>query len=124
MRLVDIIRMQREFDQKHGWTPNANDPVEICDFLARDLIGLFGEMGEFANVVKKIQLATSTEMGATLDVHAPALKEELVDFFIYVLRFASHLELDLEKGYLEKLSANEVRFRHFLCQPKENDSKP
>jgi len=121
MNLVEIVSAQREFDKKHGWTPHSNDAAEVCTFLARDLIGLFGEMGEFANIVKKLQLEAPSDMRAALAEHAPHLKEELVDFLIYVLRFAAHLELDLERAYLEKLSLNETRFRRFLRSAKTSD---
>ena len=122
MDLKEIVRIQREFDQRHGWTPEANDPVAITDFVVRDLVGLFGELGEFANAVKKVQLAQTSELNDILALQSPILKEELVDFMIYIFRFAAHLEVDLESEYLKKLSVNEGRFKRFLVEQSDRNA--
>lgn len=118
MDLNEFVRIQREFDGRHGWTPDPRNPAQVCEFIARDLIGLFGEMGEFANIVKKLQLHSgdSEALQAALLAHGPGLREELIDFMIYVFRFASHLDADLEIEYRAKLTVNESRFREFLQQ--------
>jgi len=114
VELTQLVKLQREFDRKHGWAPDVEDPTAITNFLVRDLVGLFGEMGEFANCVKKIQLAHPSGLPEAFAEQVPLLKEELVDFMIYVLRFAAYLELDLEKEYIAKVSVNESRFQRFL----------
>lgn len=122
MELKQLVQMQREFDERHGWTPEASDPEAVASFMVRDLIGMFGEMGEFANAVKKVQLTTGTDLERALNEQAPYLKEELVDFMIYVIRFAAYLDIDLEAEYLRKLSFNEERFQRFLRSNPERPS--
>lgn len=115
MELNKLVEIQKEFDERHGWVPNSNDAKSIIEFAVRDLVGLFGEVGEFANIIKKIQLSHPSELDKALLEHMPNLQAELVDFMIYVVRFASYLEVDLESKYLEKLSFNEERFKKFLA---------
>lgn len=114
MNLNEIVKAQREFDERHGWTPPVVTEKEISQLLTRDLIGLFGEMGEFANAVKKLQLAPSDELCKVFQDHSPELREELVDFMIYVVRIASYLGVDLEEEYEKKRKINERRFIKFL----------
>ncbi len=115
MNLQELIRIQREFDSQHGWTPDRENKNEVLSFLTKDLVGLFGEVGEFANLVKKIELVAHDEhaLGKAFQDLRPSLEEELVDSLIYLLRFASHLNVDLEAGYQRKLEVNRRRFREF-----------
>lgn len=125
MELSELVSTQQQFDREHGWTPVPHDSNEVCNFIARDLIGLFGEMGEFANVVKKLQLEPTQDRAASLERARPQLAEELVDFFIYVVRVAAYLQIDLEREYIDKLSKNDVRFRRFLKNaPPQGSNEP
>ena len=121
MDLNALVSIQRDFDSEHGWVPSSTEGEDILPFLTRDLIGLFGEMGEFANAVKKVQLSDAGEVNAALRLFKPALSEELVDFLIYVIRFAGYLEVDLETEYLNKLEANKQRFQRFLLVGDKSD---
>lgn len=121
MNLNEMVKKQRDFDAKHGWAPDPSNTASVLDFLVRDLIGLFGEMGEFSNVVKKLQRSSPDEATDILDQYRPALREELIDFLIYVVRFASYLDINLEEEYARKLEANDVRFRKFLLHKEATD---
>lgn len=119
MELKQLVAIQKEFDQRHGWMPPAEDSELLVSFIVRDLVGLFGEVGEFANLVKKVQLCTGIETEQELRDQLPFLKEELIDSFIYLMRFATYLNIDLEAEYFRKLSLNEKRFQRFLIPESE-----
>lgn len=66
-----------------------------------------GEVGEFANIVKKIQRGS-------LDFHDSKVRvelaNELTDVFVYMLNIAALLQVDLEKSYNAVRANNERRF--------------
>lgn len=76
-------------------------------FLLHQVVAMIGEVGEFANILKKVDRGT-------LSLYDPAIKgqlqEELVDVFIYLLNIAGALDLDLLEGYTIKREFNEKRF--------------
>lgn len=116
MDLNEIVKIQKEFDSKHGWTP-SEDIKTIISFINKDIIGIIGELGEFSNEVKKINLIGDSINKDNLIIEYLSRKdnlaEELVDTFIYLIRISSHMNLDLEKKYFEKLNKNEKRFKGF-----------
>ncbi|MEZ7204322.1 hypothetical protein [Pseudoalteromonas sp. DY56-GL79] len=79
--------------------------------LSKDLIGLFGEIGEFSNLVKKIQLKIDGK-GYSIDEEniESMLIEEWVDSFIYMLRISEILEIDIEKEVIKKIKINRERY--------------
>jgi dimeric dUTPase (all-alpha-NTP-PPase superfamily) len=117
MDLNQLVRLQNQFDAKHGWNPDKEEPNAVFRAVQQDLIGILGEFGEFANVVKKMALEADYDPAYDLAEHLKArhgdLAEELVDAFIYLIRLASHLDIDIEQAYLEKLKVNEQRFKRF-----------
>ena len=115
MELAELILRQRQFDNNHGWdSTRACDPRRI-KLLANDVIGLVGEIGEFANILKKIQLLERfpSQMVDELDRRSPDLSEEIVDAFVYLIRICGHLNVDIEKVYLEKLQRNKLKYDRF-----------
>ena len=116
MDLKDLVSSQRAFDKRHGWTPAPNDPRAICSYMTKDLVGLLGEIGEFANLVKKLDLIADDEavLAKAMSDSSDMLEDELIDTLIYVLRLASHLDVDLEAAYNRKRDINEQRFKKFL----------
>lgn len=117
MDLNTLVEIQRNFDRKHGWVVKCSDPNQLLRALADDLVGLLGEVGEFANLIKKARReadAFPNETKAHLDAAQEHLKEELTDVLIYVFRLASLLNIDLENAYHDKLLFNEERYRRFL----------
>lgn len=70
-------------------------------------LGLCGEAGEFANVMKKIDRGSmKLEDFETRE----ALGSELADVLIYVAILADMLDIDLEEEYGRKRDFNERRF--------------
>lgn len=112
MNIRDIITMQHDFDHKHGWTFDIKDVDKLIHFLNRDVVGLLGEIGEIANVIKKMNLDyDSNKINEELFAdYKSKLREEVVDAFVYLLRLTSSLELDIENAYLSKLEVNKKRF--------------
>jgi NTP pyrophosphatase (non-canonical NTP hydrolase) len=108
MNLEQLIRLQYEFDTNHGWNPDKDVPAAVFQAVENDLIGIIGEIGEFANVVKKIRLETNLDPGCDiadqLKSNSGKLSEELVDALIYLIRLAGHLNIDMEQAYKDRLS--------------------
>jgi len=44
------------------------------------------------------------------------LKHELIDIFVYFMQACMALNMDLERGYLEKVEYNEKRFIHKVME--------
>jgi NTP pyrophosphatase (non-canonical NTP hydrolase) len=68
---------------------------------------LGGEVGEFQNIVKKIERGSLDPRAASVR-HDMAM--ELTDAFVYMLCLADKLGIDLEKSYNVKRIENERRF--------------
>lgn len=115
MEMADLVNLQKQFDKRHGWDASDADETTTIDFIARDIVGLVGEIGEFANLIKKLQLLERypQQMSDEFRQCRKDLSMELVDSFIYVLRLAELLDIDLEETYLEKLSMNTEQFKQF-----------
>src|SRR6056297_316386 len=121
MDLKDLIKKQKEFDKKHNWTLEENNLENILELVNKDLVGLYGEIGEFSNLIKKINLEMD---GGNIDTanklyleYENKLSEELIDAFIYIIRIATHLDIDITSTYLQKLNYNKERFKKY--EPKE-----
>ena len=117
MDLKEMMKMQQEFDSIHGWVWEGGKIEDLLDLINKDLIGLIGEIGEFANLIKKLNLIAEKETQEQLDTHfqtlSQCLAEELIDSFIYLIRIATHLEIDLQKNYLQNIEFNRERYRKY-----------
>jgi NTP pyrophosphatase (non-canonical NTP hydrolase) len=114
--LAEIMEFQRKFDDAHGWRWSA-EPNKKMDKLKDGTICLAGEVGEFANVLKKIVRHSERSMPDG-ELWA-SLRDELTDVFIYLIKLADLLEVELDKSYFEKMSTNARRFEGFRCQNKQ-----
>jgi NTP pyrophosphatase (non-canonical NTP hydrolase) len=116
MTLSDLIRIQSEFDKLHGFKIPKSDPRKKYHQVSRDLIGLFGEIGEMSNIIKKINL--HIDYSDNLDNEFIKnkeidLKEEMIDILIYFVRLTEALDIDLETEFLNKLAKNETKYSNF-----------
>lgn len=107
MTLQELIELQKEFDGQHEgnfrWNDKVSDSnIEILEFL---LVSLTGEVGETANIVKKIARGDFK-----LGEKKAELQEEIADVFIYLLKLSYQLDIDLEKAYIDKMKKNRERF--------------
>ena len=110
MNLKQLIDIQKEFDSKHkskfDWAQDINDEnIEILEYL---LLCLVGEFGEATNLIKKV-----VRGDYCLDDIKPELNEEIADIFIYILKLAYQLDIDLEKEFLAKVNKNKNCFVNF-----------
>lgn len=119
MSLEELINLQKEFDGKHSgrfeWDSKITDSnIEMLEFL---LVSLTGEVGEFANIVKKIARG-DFELEEVKD----NLREELTDIFIYLMKLSYQLDIDLEESYLNKKKKNEERFTSYEKDNTKEDA--
>ncbi len=81
----------------------------VANSITHVTLGMAGEAGEFANIVKKIERGD-------LDINDAAtrirLREEATDIYIYLLNIAGLLNFDLSKSYYATRANNEKRFGH------------
>jgi len=97
MSLEDIISQCLQ-DSK-DWFP---DTIDDLGFLT---IALMGEVGEFANMIKKGMRGDPVDESFERD-----LAFEVTDIFIYLCNIVASMELDLNKMYQIKREDNVKRF--------------
>lgn len=85
----------------HSWFP------QTADDLRHHVLGLCGEVGELANIVKKIDRGSMT---LESEHHRDSLEDEVADVFIYLLNVVAILKMNLGKRYLNKQAFNQERF--------------
>lgn len=117
MEINNLIQIQREFDTLHKWTPLKGDTRSILSAINKDIIGILGELGEFANIIKKLNLVADKNSGLSIDKEYSEYKEELsdevVDTFIYLMRIISHLDIDITEAYFSKLEINRRKYKDY-----------
>ena len=117
MDIKKIISLQNEFDKNHGWSFDSKNYSELIYWLHKDLIGIFGELGEFSNLLKKVTLLkdkpNSEESKKLFNELKDNFSEELIDSFIYLIRIANYLDIDIEQSYLKKLQVNEKKYKDY-----------
>ena len=108
LSLEKIKSLQKGFDRHHsvgekGFYVDINESnIHELEHL---IVCLLGELGEFANILKKV-----TRGDFSLEDVKSDLDEELVDAFIYLIKISNQFNVDLEEGYLNKLEKNKKRF--------------
>lgn len=70
-------------------------------------LAMAGEVGEFANLVKKIERGSLSIGDAKVRYN---LAMELTDIFVYLMNLAGLLHIDLEKTYQMVRANNDKRF--------------
>lgn len=110
--LASLARRQIDADRMHGFPVDLSNDEDRCRQLSKDLVGLMGEVGEFANLVKKVELAMSRQgyAGPKLGAATHDLRMELADAQIYILRLAHLIRVDLGEAVLEKMRLNDERY--------------
>jgi NTP pyrophosphatase (non-canonical NTP hydrolase) len=108
--LKQIKEMQAEFDNtlNSSFSFNENINEDNINILEHLIVCLVGEVGEFANILKKIRRGDFL-----FDDKEQDLNEELTDIFIYLIKISNLLNTDLDTNFLEKLNKNKIRFKKF-----------
>lgn len=114
MDLSEICRMQISDDEKRGFPVRFSSEREEHAQLLKDLVGLFGEVGEFSDRTKKIGLKLDQPHynGPTLEESREQLGKELGDILIYTIRLAAILKVDLEDVVLGTIRNNKERYAY------------
>lgn len=112
MELNDLIAKQIGADRRRGFKVDFDDEKDKIDQIEKDLIGLFGEVGEFANLIKKVRLKIDHHgyKGPTLIEANAELRDELADIAIYVFRLSVILDGNLETDLVAKMNINDLRY--------------
>jgi len=110
MELNQILKMQSDFDATHSsrqsWNaPITKDNVELLEHL---LVCLIGEIGECANIAKKVVRGDCQYEDAR-----PQLASELADSFIYLAKICNQANIDLEHEFFQRLDYNRQRFKKY-----------
>jgi NTP pyrophosphatase (non-canonical NTP hydrolase) len=113
MELKALVEKQIDADQRRGFPLAFASEADRHVQLAQDLVGLLGEIGEFANLVKKARLRLDHPKydGPTLDEASGRLREELSDALIYIIRLSVIVGGDLERDVLSTMAHNDNRYR-------------
>ncbi|MBP1861638.1 nucleoside triphosphate pyrophosphohydrolase family protein [Rhizobium herbae] len=114
MQLSEIIERQIAADSRRGFPTSFESDSDRHDQLMRDLVGLVGEVGEFADLLKKVGLVFSNPdyKGPSLADAEPQLRSELADVAIYLFRLSVILKGDLENDILKKMKTNDLRYQY------------
>jgi NTP pyrophosphatase (non-canonical NTP hydrolase) len=117
MDLAALMKIQITADEERGFPVRFSGDRERVMQLMKDLVGLFGEIGEFSNLIKKIEIKLDRPAydGPSLAESRDQLREEVIDSFIYLIRLAAILETDLEVELLNKMKNNQERYKPLEC---------
>lgn len=97
----NIAEIQKQcFEDSEAWFPNQSRDLVFMT------VAMTGELGEFANIVKKLERGSIEYTQETVDL----LREELCDVFIYLCNTAVLLDCHLGKMYDVKREKNVGRF--------------
>jgi NTP pyrophosphatase (non-canonical NTP hydrolase) len=108
--IEEFISKQKEFDDKHhtsfDWsTKITSQNVHVLEYL---LLATVGELGETANILKKILRGDMSFEDAKQD-----LTNEIVDIFIYVIKLIYQMDIDIGTEYQKKMKINAERFEKY-----------
>jgi len=106
MICTDYCLATPNHQSKHQWGRSVDDTSP--EVLEHSVVCLVGELGEFANTLKKVNRGDSSYQDARVN-----LEEELTDVFIYLMQIANQMGVNLEESYLRKLAKNRERFKRY-----------
>ena len=107
-----LVERQISADRRRGFQVDFDSDAERVVQLEKDLVGLVGEIGEFANVLKKVSLGVThtSYKGPSISKAKSSMREELADALIYLMRLSVVLGGDLEADLIQKMRINESRY--------------
>lgn len=107
MDIRSLIQYQSDFDKARRTRFSWARPITPEDYsgLVHGALGLAGEAGEVANLVKKFDRGDFS-----FEELLEQLRGELADVLIYLFKLSYQSGIDLEQAFLDKLALNRVRF--------------
>jgi len=108
--IEELISLQKEFDGKHQswfrWDEEISEKnIQVLEYL---LLATLGELGEAANITKKVIRGDFSFAEAK-----ERIGEEVIDVLIYALKLSYQLKLDVRSEYLKKMEKNKNRFQKY-----------
>ena len=101
MDLPEIKKRLAEFAAARNWD-QFHSPKNLS-------MGLAAEAAELLEIFQWLTEKQSTEI-ITDEKEMAHVREEIADVFIYLVRLADKLNVDIEKAVLEKIEINEARY--------------
>lgn len=98
-----------DFQAFHRWLDERN---HFSTDLFLNMMLLSGEVGEVAQVLKKVHFMMSRNDGESvtlqdaLATYRESIGQELADCLAYIFKLANYTGVDLQKAYLEKMTRN------------------
>lgn len=111
MTLDEIKEFQKKFDLQFKGNIEFYEEVnnENIEPLEHLIVCMLGEFGEFSNLVKKVKRGDFS-----LEQVKGQIDEEFIDIFIYMIKIANQLDINIEQEYLTKMKTNKIKFEKFL----------
>lgn len=106
------MRTIEDFQEFHRWLDAKND-FSIDLFL--NMMLLSGEIGELAQVLKKVHFMVAPErndegkavaLEVALKEQSENIGQELADCLAYIFKLANYTGVDLQEAYLKKMREN------------------
>lgn len=108
--LEDFIRLQRDFDSQHfstyDWSAKINESNVVI--LEHVLLAILGELGEAANILKKVIRGDQS-----LEESRQDLTDEITDVFIYMLKLIYQMDIDIDSAFDRKMALNSEKFEKY-----------
>jgi NTP pyrophosphatase (non-canonical NTP hydrolase) len=107
MELNALVALQAQFDSQRATGFPWDEQASAANLLPlmRSSLGLAGEAGEVAELVKKADRGD-----LSYEDFIPALGTELADVLAYTFKLAHAAGIDIEQVFLAKIAENERRF--------------
>ena len=99
--MEDIIKNLRLFASERDWDKFHN-PKNL-------VMALSGEVGELSDIFQWLTLEESEKENLS-SAQLNDVEEELADVFLYLLRIADKLDINLENAALKKLKVNKEKY--------------
>jgi dCTP diphosphatase len=112
MNLEDIRQRLAEFARERNWD-QFHTPKNLSMALA-------AEVAELLEIFQWLTDEQSKEI-ANIESEMEQIREEIADVFIYLIRLADKLDVDIEKAVLDKIAMNEKKYPVELA--KDNATK-
>lgn len=102
-----LVIMLRQFASERDWDKFHN-PKNL-------VMALSGEVGELSDIFQWLTLEESQKENLS-STQLNDVEEELADVFLYLLRIADKLDINLESAALKKLEVNKEKYPIFLAK--------
>lgn len=103
------MRTIEDFQAFHRWLDERN---RFSTDIPLNMMLLSGEVGELAQVIKKVHFMMSRNDGESVSLEdalaacRESIGEELADCLAYIFKIANYTGVDVQKAYLEKMERN------------------